>query len=178
MKRLLFQHTSRGAVFDRYATIRNFFRQQHHSAVSTLSHSTSASFAARSFSHHVIGTRVVIRHFSVGPPLRQEKPPELSHQQDKSSEIDQGSQPRKESIEHVNLDSYPRFFRRLAMSLPHLQRPTRDDFLRAADGFWQRARIRFRWLTIRSFRRYNADEIGAFFTWFLMSQTLWLFVGT
>ncbi|RPD57574.1 mitochondrial distribution and morphology protein family 31/32 [Lentinus tigrinus ALCF2SS1-7] len=64
------------------------------------------------------------------------------------------------------------------MSLPNLQRPTRDDFLRAADGFWQRLRVRFRWLTIRSFRRYNADEMSAFFTWFLMSQTLWLFVGT
>ncbi|KAI1795646.1 mitochondrial distribution and morphology protein family 31/32 [Ganoderma leucocontextum] len=64
------------------------------------------------------------------------------------------------------------------MSLPHLQRPTRDDFLKAADGFWQRMRIRFRWLTIRSFRRYNADDLSAFLTWFLMSQTLWLFVGT
>ncbi|TBU33707.1 mitochondrial distribution and morphology protein family 31/32 [Dichomitus squalens] len=64
------------------------------------------------------------------------------------------------------------------MSLPHLQRPTRDDFLKAADGFWQRMRIRFKWLTIRSFRRYNADDMSAFFTWFLMSQTLWLFVGT
>lgn len=64
------------------------------------------------------------------------------------------------------------------MSLPHLQRPTRDDFLKAADGFWQRMRIRFRWLTIRSFRRYNVDDLSAFLTWFLMSQTLWLFVGT
>ncbi|EMD37322.1 hypothetical protein CERSUDRAFT_50513 [Gelatoporia subvermispora B] len=64
------------------------------------------------------------------------------------------------------------------MSLPHLHRPTRDDFLKAANGFWQRARVRFKWLTIRSFRKYNADEISAFITWFLMSQTLWLFVGT
>lgn len=64
------------------------------------------------------------------------------------------------------------------MSLPHLHRPTRDDFLNAATGFWQRLRIRFKWLTIRSFRKYNADEISAFITWFFMSQTLWLFVGT
>ena len=177
MKRLLFQHTSRGAVFDRYATIRNFFRQQHYSAVSTLSYSTSATNASRSLSHHVIKTRVVIRHFSAGLPLRQQKPPEHSRQQDKPGN-EEGPPPRKEGTEHAGLENYPRFFRRLAMSLPHLQRPTRDDFLRAADGFWQRARIRFRWLTIRSFRRYNADEIGAFFTWFLMSQTLWLFVGT
>lgn len=75
-------------------------------------------------------------------------------------------------------ENYPRLFRRLAMSLPHLQRPTRDDFLNAATGFWQRVRIRFKWLTIRSFRRYNADDMSAFITWFFMSQTLWLFVGT
>lgn len=39
-------------------------------------------------------------------------------------------------------------------------------------------RVRFKWLTIRSFRKYNADEISAFITWFFMSQTLWLLVGT
>ncbi|GBE80718.1 Mitochondrial distribution and morphology protein [Sparassis crispa] len=78
----------------------------------------------------------------------------------------------------VGLDNYPRLFRRLAASLPHLHRPTRDDFLRASTGFWQRARVRFKWLTIRSFRKYNADDISAFVTWFFMSQTLWLFVGT
>ncbi|KZT10759.1 mitochondrial distribution and morphology protein family 31/32 [Laetiporus sulphureus 93-53] len=76
------------------------------------------------------------------------------------------------------LENYSRFFRRLARSLPHVHRPSRDDFLNAANGFWQRARVRFKWLTIRSFRRYNADDISAFVTWFFMSQTLWLFVGT
>ena len=75
-------------------------------------------------------------------------------------------------------ENYSKFFRQLAMSLPHLHRPTRDDFLNAATGFWQRMRIRFKWLTIRSFRRYNADDISAFITWFFMSQTIWLLVGT
>ncbi|KAJ6477401.1 mitochondrial distribution and morphology protein family 31/32 [Mycena vitilis] len=64
------------------------------------------------------------------------------------------------------------------MSLPHLPRPSRDDFLKVATGFWARARIRFKWLTIRSFRRFNADDMSAFITWFVMSQTLWIFVGT
>ncbi|CAL1706664.1 unnamed protein product [Somion occarium] len=64
------------------------------------------------------------------------------------------------------------------MSIPHLHRPTKDDLLNAAGGFWQRLRIRFRWIFLRSFRRYNVDDISAFVTWFFMSQTLWLFVGT
>jgi len=76
------------------------------------------------------------------------------------------------------LKNYSRFFRRLALSLPHAHRPTREDFLNVATGFWQRLRIRFKWFTIKSFRKFNADDISAFVTWFLMSQTLWILVGT
>ncbi|KAF5380240.1 hypothetical protein D9757_008205 [Collybiopsis confluens] len=64
------------------------------------------------------------------------------------------------------------------MSLPHLHRPTQEDFLRVADGFWQRVRIRFKWFTIKSFRKYNADDISGILTWILMSQTIWILVGT
>jgi distribution and morphology protein 31 len=77
-----------------------------------------------------------------------------------------------------NYDNYPKSLRRLAMSLPHLHRPTRDDFLKVASGFWQRARIRFKWFTIKSFRKFNADDISAFVTWFLTAQFLWIFIGT
>ncbi|KAF5316914.1 hypothetical protein D9611_003855 [Ephemerocybe angulata] len=77
-----------------------------------------------------------------------------------------------------NLEDYSHFFRRLALSLPHPHRPTRDDFLNVATGFWERLRVRFKWFTIKSFRKFNADDISAFVTWFLMSQTLWIFVGT
>ncbi|KIY53448.1 mitochondrial distribution and morphology protein family 31/32 [Fistulina hepatica ATCC 64428] len=63
-------------------------------------------------------------------------------------------------------------------SAPDLHRPTRDDLLKVAPGFWQRARINFKWFTIKSFRKFNADDMSAFITWFLMSQTLWIFVGT
>lgn len=79
---------------------------------------------------------------------------------------------------HYNLEEYSHFFRRLAMSLPPMQRPTRDNFLKVATSFWQRLRIRFKWFTVRSFRPFNADDMSAFFTWFLMSQTVWIFVGT
>ncbi|TFK44315.1 mitochondrial distribution and morphology protein family 31/32 [Crucibulum laeve] len=94
---------------------------------------------------------------------------------------DGGTPPIKPPPTHLplrNLDEYSRFFRRLALSLPHPHRPTRDDFLNVATGFWQRLRIRFKWFTIKSFRKFNADDISAFVTWFLMSQTLWILVGT
>jgi mitochondrial distribution and morphology protein 31 len=74
--------------------------------------------------------------------------------------------------------NYSRFYRRLAASLPHLQRPTREDFLKVANGFWQRMSINFRWFAIKSFRKFNADDISALITWFLMSQTVWILVGT
>jgi distribution and morphology protein 31 len=77
-----------------------------------------------------------------------------------------------------NLENYSHFFRRLALSLPQVHRPTRDDFLNVANGYWQRARVRFKWFTIKSFRKFNADDISAFVTWFLMSQTLWILIGT
>ena len=75
-------------------------------------------------------------------------------------------------------DNYPRFFRRLAQSLPHVSRPSRDDFLNAANGMVQRMRVRVRWFFIRNFRKFNADDISAFVTWFLVGQGLWILVGT
>ena len=83
-----------------------------------------------------------------------------------------------DSVRRRQLEEYSLFFRRLAMSLPPMQRPTRDDFLKVATNFWQRLRIRFQWFTVRSFRKFNADDISAFLTWFLMSQTVWILVGT
>jgi len=84
-----------------------------------------------------------------------------------------------EGVEHArDQENYSRFFQRLALSLPHPHRPTRDDFLNVATGFWQRLRIRFKWFTVRGFRKFNADDISAFITWFLFSQTLWILVGT
>ncbi|KAI0374169.1 hypothetical protein BV20DRAFT_962159 [Pilatotrama ljubarskyi] len=175
MKRVLLLHSSRGAVLDRYATIRKFFRQQ---LVSSTPYSSPRSPGISYGAAYTLRARVVIRRFSHHPQLWQESKGEGKGEDGKQSHGQEDQSRPKDASERMNLDNYPRFFRRLAQSLPHLQRPTRDDFLRAADGFWQRLRVRFRWLTIRSFRRYNADEISAFFTWFLMSQTLWLFVGT
>ncbi|KAG8731531.1 Mitochondrial distribution and morphology protein 31, mitochondrial precursor [Ceratobasidium sp. 428] len=43
---------------------------------------------------------------------------------------------------------------------------------------WQRMRIRFKWFAIKSFRRFNADDMSAFLSWFLVGQTLWILIGT
>ena len=101
--------------------------------------------------------------------LEQQKSPPTSHQ----------SSSNPDSTPHNAYDNnYPRFFRRLAQSLPHVSRPSRDDFLNAANGFVQRMRVRVRWFFIRNFRKFNADDISAFVTWFLVGHGLWIMIGT
>jgi distribution and morphology protein 31 len=39
-------------------------------------------------------------------------------------------------------------------------------------------RVRVRWFFIRNFRKFNADDISAFVTWFLVGQGLWILIGT
>lgn len=59
-----------------------------------------------------------------------------------------------------------------------IHRPSREELLAAATGFWSRLRVRFKWFSIRSVRPFNADEIGAFFSWFLLGHVLWIVLGT
>ncbi|KAK2768817.1 Mitochondrial distribution and morphology protein 31, mitochondrial precursor [Arachnomyces sp. PD_36] len=60
----------------------------------------------------------------------------------------------------------------------HLHRPTREELLAAATGFWSRLKVRFKWFSIRSVRPFNMDEIGAFFSWVLLGHVLWVILGT
>lgn len=60
--------------------------------------------------------------------------------------------------------------------MPH--RPTKEELLAAATGFWQRLRVRFKWFSIRSTRPFNADEWGAFLSWILFGHFVWILVGT
>ena len=46
-------------------------------------------------------------------------------------------------------------------------RPSKAELLAAASGFWSRLKVHFKWLTIRSTRPFNADEIYALFSWIL-----------
>ncbi|KJR86195.1 uncharacterized protein SPSK_02210 [Sporothrix schenckii 1099-18] len=60
--------------------------------------------------------------------------------------------------------------------IPH--RPTKEELLAAANGFTERLKVRFKWLTIRSMRPWNADEWGAFLSWFMLGHIVWILVGT
>ncbi|MCJ1477948.1 Mitochondrial distribution and morphology protein 31, mitochondrial precursor [Lambiella insularis] len=63
-------------------------------------------------------------------------------------------------------------------SIPQIHRPTKEELLAAATGFWSRLKVRFKWFSIRSARPFNADEIGAFFSWILVGHVLWIILGT
>lgn len=62
--------------------------------------------------------------------------------------------------------------------MPHLHRPTKEELLSAATGFWSRLKIRFKWFSIRSVRPFNADEISGFISWLLVGHVLWIVLGT
>ncbi|CAI7615327.1 unnamed protein product [Penicillium glandicola] len=62
--------------------------------------------------------------------------------------------------------------------MPHLHRPTKEELLAAATGFWSRLKVRFKWFSIRSVRPYNMDEITALFSWVLLGHVVWVVVGT
>ncbi|KAI9728944.1 MAG: Mitochondrial distribution and morphology protein 31, mitochondrial precursor [Chrysothrix sp. TS-e1954] len=57
-------------------------------------------------------------------------------------------------------------------------RPTKEELLAAATGFWSRLRVRFKWFSIRSVRPFNSDDISAFFSWILLGHIVWIIVGT
>lgn len=62
--------------------------------------------------------------------------------------------------------------------LSHIPRPTKQDFLAAANGFWHRLAIHFKWFSIRSVRPFNFDEIFAFASWIFWGHVLWIIIGT
>lgn len=171
---VLVRHSTRGILHptvDRYSAIRRFFLHQLVSAPQPRSITAINAGIRRNngtltvrFNHTDVKQKTTSPHPNTPP--------------DKPLGVDQKPAEPHSHLPPLNLDNYPRLYRRLALSLSHLHRPTRDDFLKVANGFWQRLRIRFKWFTIRSFRRFNADDISAFVTWFLMSQTLWVLVGT
>lgn len=61
-------------------------------------------------------------------------------------------------------------------AMPH--HPTKAELLAAANGFWERFRVRFKWVSIRSMRPWNIDEWGAFVSWFMLGHIVWILVGT
>lgn len=62
--------------------------------------------------------------------------------------------------------------------LTHYHRPTKQELLAAATGFWHRMGIHFKWFSIRSARPFNTDDIFAFVSWIFWGHVLWVIVGT
>jgi distribution and morphology protein 31 len=62
--------------------------------------------------------------------------------------------------------------------MPQFHRPTKEELMAAATGFWSRMRVRLKWSTIRSIRPYNMDEITGFLSWIFIGHLLWLVIGT
>jgi distribution and morphology protein 31 len=66
--------------------------------------------------------------------------------------------------------------------LPHMpkmpHRPTKEELLAAATGFWSRLKVRFKWFSIRSGRPWNVDDWSAFVSWFVLGNIAWIFIGT
>ena len=191
---------TQNATFERYSAIRRFFKQQHRrvaspkdsprpaplgyrrSSVDCFLDSSTLS-VARTFTRALHTTGVLLTQRGLSQPPQPSRSQPAATNGGISEESHRDAKHEAEEIEDNSrvpnpLDNYPAFLRRLAMSVPNIHRPTRDDLLTVADGFWQRARIRFRWFTIKSFRKFDADDISAFVTWFLMSQTIWILVGT
>jgi len=190
---IILKHSSRAAQFahsDRYSVIRTFFTRPIPPSPSPpppfpltrrpapiFSPPTFPLYPHRNF-HSPCSTRDNRSSKHTAPerprPLEQsEKTAPNSHPNHDSSRPDN-------SPAHLYDNNYPRFFRRLAQSLPHthVARLSRDDFLNAANGIVQRMRVRVRWFFIRNFRKFNADDISAFVTWFLVGQGLWILIGT
>ncbi|KAF8756972.1 Mitochondrial distribution and morphology protein [Rhizoctonia solani] len=118
-----------------------------------------------------------------GPSSKSSTTP-TSHDPHSGQDSQPNSQESKEAPKELpaptnpHIQNYSSLFRQLALSLPHVKQPTKQDFLQAATSMWQRMRIRFKWFAIKSFRKFNADDISAFLSWFLVGQTLWILVGT
>lgn len=64
------------------------------------------------------------------------------------------------------------------LHLPHMHRPTKEELLAAATGFWSRLKVRFKWFSIRSVRPWNIDDWSAFVSWFVLGNIVWILVGT
>ncbi|KAI4259433.1 MAG: hypothetical protein LQ352_000741 [Teloschistes flavicans] len=50
-------------------------------------------------------------------------------------------------------------------NINHIHRPSKEELLAAATGFWSRLKVRFKWFSIRSGRPFNIDEIETLARW-------------
>lgn len=58
------------------------------------------------------------------------------------------------------------------------ERMNKKQILSEATNFYERFKINTKWLLIRGNRPFSANEIGTMFSWLLISQILWIILGT
>ncbi|OSS53771.1 hypothetical protein B5807_01356 [Epicoccum nigrum] len=110
----------------------------------------------------------------------QSKPGQGAAQPDMTPQPSSPSNPPPSAAQHHDQHHDPHgLLERLPhVHVPHLYRPSKAELLAAASGFWSRLKVRFKWLTIRSNRKFNADEIYALFSWVLAAHIAWVILGT
>ena len=96
---------------------------------------------------------------------------------DQTTDVSKSKTPSIPSEDHTSSTTNRHLMDRLPQ-ISQIHRPTKEELLAAATGFWSRLKVRFKWFSIRSVRPFNADEIGAFFSWFLLGHMLWIILGT
>ncbi|KAK8845441.1 hypothetical protein IAR55_006154 [Kwoniella newhampshirensis] len=160
----------RSAQVDRYIAIRHFFTQQ----------SMPASLPPRPILP-ANRARVSRRWNSSAPPPPPHKPCPNCPEPSNTPLTPPLPPPATRSAGHAQ--DYAPFIRRLinqskaiAPNSPH--RPSKEQLLAAANGWWQRLRIRLKWFTIRGWRRFNTDDFSAFASWFVVGNTVWILLGT
>ncbi|KAL8634095.1 hypothetical protein Q9189_000014 [Teloschistes chrysophthalmus] len=114
---------------------------------------------------------------SCGDHVRNKSPVE----KDSSSSPKSDANHAPKSTEFPRATTGPNPSKHLIDRLPtinHIHRPSKEELLAAATGFWSRLKVRFKWFSIRSGRPFNIDEISAFFSWVLLGHVLWIVLGT
>lgn len=107
------------------------------------------------------------------PPPRKPTDEQTAKSTPDKGEVSQRTDPPHPDHESIT-SSMSKYFH-----IPHMpHRPTKEELLAAANGFFERLKVRFKWVSIRSMRPWNADEWGAFVSWFILSHLVWILVGT
>ena len=150
------QLVTRSAHFDRYTTIHAFFTRQ---ALSSTTPPSRSHLLQRRWNSNTNKPHEGCENCSERriPPTSTKPPPTKSVRKDHAQD-------------------YTPFIRRLIASSNAIQsgsphRPSKEELLAAASGWWQRLRIRIKWFTIRGWRRFNTDDFSAFASWFVLGNS-------
>lgn len=193
----LSSHPVRQAHTDRYTTIHAFFTR--HGRTSTKAHSppsiprhfppasrrwnTNASIPPKPRKDGAEGGTTPpskqpasSASSSSSTPTSTTQPPTCPRCQVTPPVIPKTQVPSASQAHPVHISEYSPFIRRLinrsselSHNLPH--RLTKEDLLNAAESWWQRLRIRLKWFFIRGWRRFNTDDLSAFFSWFVVGNS-------